>query len=182
MHFIAFLLQCLNISCYGLLPNIELWRLVEDIRLWVQDFADLLSYFWPIAVSSGNYNNCLTTVTSGPSQHRREQNIDLLSKTQVVVQSRRHHTGCSLADGNCSPPFWSHEKVMFCQQFWSIIILNVRISARVLKNRSFSLLFISFNRNSEHKMSVSINCLLKYLSMSDVLQLDRLIWCVQFVL
>jgi len=38
----------------------------------------------------------------------------------------------------------------------AVFILNVRVSARVLKKKSFSFLFISFNRNSEHKMCVSI--------------------------
>src|SRR5215469_5152565 len=105
MHCIAFLFRCLNLSCYGLLPNVELRRLVEDIRVWVQDFADLLSYLWPIAIPCENNTSCLTTGTAGPSQHREEQNIDLLSKTQEVVPSRSHRTGCTLADGNCSPPF-----------------------------------------------------------------------------
>jgi hypothetical protein len=108
MHCIAFLFQCLNLSWYGLLPKVELWRIVEDIRIWVQDFADLLSYLWPIAVPFGNYDSCRTTGTAGPSQHSKDQNIYLLSRTQEVVQSWRHYIGCGFADGNCSPPFWSH--------------------------------------------------------------------------
>jgi hypothetical protein len=136
----------------------------------VQDFADLLSYLWPLAVPSGNYSSCLTTGTAGPPQQTKEQNI-------FVIENSRSGTVKT-------SPYWlqpcgwklfvailksleGHVLRTILKHVAAVFILNVRVSALVIKKEPFSVLFVTFNRKSEHKIYVSMDCRLKYLSMSD---------------